>query len=62
MDRFSQGLADPQEAPLVWFDCAFDACEEEMPAGSVVWSFDNELYCSGRCLLQALGAERKIAR
>lgn len=53
MDRFSQGLADPQEATVI------DHCEEcgsEIYAGQLATSMDGTLFCTDRCLFNNLGA------
>lgn len=57
MHRFSQGLPDPQAVPNEPVDeCANDSCQADIHAGDKVWRYDSDLYCSGRCLAQALGA------
>ncbi|CAM5794771.1 hypothetical protein [Brevibacillus borstelensis] len=57
MDRFSQGLPDPQATPNEPIDeCANDSCQKDIFEGDKVWNYDGDLYCSGKCLAQALGA------
>lgn len=53
MDRFSQGLADPQEATVI------DHCEEcggEIYDGQNATLLNETLFCNDRCLFNYLGA------
>lgn len=53
MDRFSTGLADPQEETVV-DEC--DECGGEIYRGQMVWRVGADLYCKKDCLLQNIGA------
>jgi hypothetical protein len=53
MDRFTQGLPDPQEAKV------FDHCEEcggEIYHGQLATHMNGTLFCSDKCLFHYLGA------
>lgn len=54
MDRFSQGLPDPQEneeLPIFCIDCH---CDLE----NAIFEFDEDSYCL-ECLLEKVGAKKK---
>lgn len=53
MDRFSQGLPDPQEAKVV------DSCEEcwgVIYEGQQVWKVGSDVFCCRGCMLTNVGA------
>lgn len=54
MDRFEQGLPDPQQAKVVAI-CANPACDGEIYEGQYVDHFDTTLYCCTRCLFETEG-------
>ncbi|MGG3320942.1 hypothetical protein ABER36_24155, partial [Brevibacillus centrosporus] len=60
LDRFGQGLPDPQEeteSPELPVDeCANDECQTWIYRGDKVWRYDGDLYCKLRCLAKAMGA------
>jgi hypothetical protein len=52
MERFSQGLFDPQEVVVV------DHCEEcggEIYFGQIATTMDETLFCNDKCLFENLG-------
>lgn len=51
MDRFQQGLPDPQEQPVAWFaDCANEDCMQEIFLGDqAIYGADGHFYCSEHC-------------
>lgn len=53
LDRFAQGLPDPQEAIVV------DHCEEcggEIYDNQFVWKVGGDVFCCRGCMLTNLGA------
>jgi hypothetical protein len=60
LDRFSQGLADPQEARVVG-ECA--GCGGEIYEGEEVWEVDGDLIHYGSCETSYLSEKgfRKVA-
>jgi hypothetical protein len=60
LDRFAQGLPDPQakaaskELPVD--ECANDGCQAWIYSGDKVWRYDGDLYCKFKCLTEAMGA------
>lgn len=52
MDRFEQGLPDPQEAEVI----DYCPCGGEIYVGQNVVRKGNELYCSFECLAGSMGA------
>ena len=65
LDRFSQGLPDPQEAPVM---ATCEACGGEIYEGELIWLIENEiihyrLECLERMLdLQAMTVEEGLLR
>jgi hypothetical protein len=60
LDRFEQGLPDPQSLEPV-DECA--TCQSELYNGEDAWRYDGDLYCSLKCLADGLGAvELKIEK
>lgn len=55
MDRFEQGLKDPQEAEVVAY-CANPSCEGEIYEGQAVVTYGDDLCCNFGCLAKLLGA------
>ncbi|MGG4032985.1 hypothetical protein ABEV74_04645 [Paenibacillus cisolokensis] len=57
MDRFEQGLPDPQEKPVDPIgECEYDECLPPIYAGQKIWKRGNEWYCSCKCMARAMGA------
>ncbi|MED1792849.1 hypothetical protein P4V54_09210 [Brevibacillus nitrificans] len=60
LDRFAQGLPDPQaqkESPEHPVDeCANDECQAWIYSGDKVWRYDGDHYCKFKCLAIAMGA------
>jgi len=56
LDRFSQGLPDPQEyEPKLLGECVY--CKTEIYEGDIYVTLDGDYYCDEYCLAKALGAE-----
>ena len=53
MDRFSQGLPDPQDAEVI--DHCLD-CGSEIYVGQAAVKYGDGLVCNYRCLASAIGA------
>jgi len=53
MDRFEQGLTDPQEAK-VFCECMY--CGGEIYEGQVHTVAGNESYCNMKCFAESIGA------
>lgn len=58
LDRFEQGLPDPQEAKVIE-ECL--GCGNEIYEGQDVVHYGDELYCNYKCLADAFGATRITA-
>lgn len=57
VDRFQQGLPDPQSQPAEPIDeCANDECQSPIYQGDKVWKFGSDSYCTGKCLAKSIGA------
>lgn len=54
MDRFEQGLPDPQEAKVVGY-C--DECSGEFYEGQEVLTIGQDRVCNFKCLVSYIGAE-----
>lgn len=60
MDRFSQGLPDPQsQDPIDLGDCAYEKCNSTIYLGEKNWDYDREWFCSSFCLAKYLGASKR---
>lgn len=54
LDRFSQGLPDPQEAKII-DRCSY--CGLEIYENDFYITLERDCYCKFDCLINALGAE-----
>lgn len=58
LDTTNTGRPDPQAAPVEPIDeCGNDECRQPIYPGDKVWMFDLNLYCCGKCLCKAIGAQ-----
>ena len=53
MDRFAQGIADPQEAK-VETECMY--CGQEIYSGETFITVGDEPYCNFKCFAESFGA------
>jgi hypothetical protein len=49
LDRFSQGLPDPQQQPIIEECCH---CGREMHEGEPAFLFDDEIFCDDECIVE----------
>lgn len=59
MDRFSQGLPDPQDEECEEISCA--ACLCDIEPGDSIWNCGGEICCSADCAARHMGAEEGTA-
>ncbi|MEK5058605.1 hypothetical protein BK126_03170 [Paenibacillus sp. FSL H7-0326] len=55
MDRFEQGLPDPQEADVIEY-CANETCGNEIYQGEKAVTYGDALCCSFKCVAVIMGA------